>query len=62
MFLESTDIDFDVLVLSKTHILHNIDDFNIQEYLIFWNESVINKFDGCIVYFKEKYYQESALI
>ena len=40
--------------MSETHIVHNIDDFNIQGYLSFYNNSSLTKFDGCMVYVKQQ--------
>ena len=40
--------------MSETHIIYNFDDFIIQGYLTFYNESSLTKFDGCLVYVKQQ--------
>ena len=56
VFLKSTGVDFDVIVMSETHIIYNLDDFIIQGYLTFYIESSLTKFDGCLVYVKQQFF------
>lgn len=62
VFLESTEKDFDVIVMSETHTVHNICDFNITGYTLFSNNSALNTFDGCLVYVKEQFYQDHCIV
>ena len=50
VFLEACDIKFSVIILTETSKIHNIKYFELQGYSLFYNESHINKADGCIVY------------
>lgn len=49
-FLEVTQINNAITVVSETHHNNNIDDFQIRNYNIFY--SPINKYDGTLVYDK----------
>lgn len=62
VFLESTGKKFDIIVMSETHIINSKCDFNIPGYSIFWNESMLNKFDGCVIYAKAEIFQECHII
>ena len=62
VFLKSTGVDFDVIVMSETHTIYNLDDFNIQGYLTFYNGSSLTKFDGCMVYVKQQLFLNTQLL
>src|ERR1700712_994824 len=39
----NSDLIYDVIVLSETYILEDIDSFNIDHYKLFYNNSRLNK-------------------
>lgn len=53
VFLESLQRSFDVIIMSETHYIYNCPDFNIPGYNIIFNESNLNRCDGCVVYVKQ---------
>lgn len=62
VFIESTEKKFDLIVLSETHTIYNIADFNIKGFKVFWNDGSVNKFDGCAMYVREEIYREHAIV
>lgn len=61
-FLQSLEVDFDLVVLSETHIFNNIQQFHIAGYDTFYNESKINRCDGTIIYAKSGLVLHSEII
>lgn len=53
IYLKCFDSIFDVIILSETWNVQNTDQFNLQGYKIYYNESTINQNDGVIIYVKE---------
>mgnify|MGYP000647982336 CR=1 FL=1 len=45
--------NFDVIVISETHFIYDRTDFNIPGYSIIFNESKLNRCNGCIMYIKQ---------
>ena len=62
VFLESTKISFDIIVMSETHTVYNIEDFNLHGYKMLFNDGTLNRCDGCAVYVKQEYYLKNQLI
>lgn len=48
--------------MSETHTVNNVSDFDIHGYYAVWNESKINRCDGCMVYVREEILQEYKVI
>nr|CAI5855259.1 unnamed protein product [Callosobruchus analis] len=55
-FLGTAHELFDVIVMSETHFIHNTNDFGIPGYVNFFNESKLNKCDGCAIYVKNNWF------
>lgn len=51
-FLESTTVEFGMIILSETNIVHDLDSFGIDGFDIFYNDSQQNKCDGTIALVK----------
>lgn len=62
VFLESVGKKFDLIIMSETHTVRNASDFSIDGYCTIWNESTINRCDGCMMYVREEILQEFKLI
>lgn len=53
---------FDVIVLSETHTVHDINNYSILGYSVFWNDGDLNKSDGCMIYIKKPLFQECSVV
>lgn len=42
--------------MSETHKVYNVNDFSIPGFCMFFNESSLNKCDGCVIYVKQEYH------
>ena len=62
VFLESLGGEMDVLVLSETNNVIHLSNFNINNYHIVYNESTLNKCDGCIAYIKNEIFVDTTVI
>lgn len=60
--LDSSNVQFDVIILSETWIISDITDFNIDSYDVFYNNSARNRCDGCVVYVKTSLYPICSII
>lgn len=54
--------DIDVLVLSETFRLRNIDRFRLPNFDMFYNDSKFNKNYGCMIYVKKLFNASSSVI
>lgn len=54
--------DFDVIVLTETHILNEISIFNIDGYDLIYNNGTYNKNDGVILYVKHGFKHSHSII
>lgn len=61
VYLELLQKQFDVIVMSETHRIYNTSDFNIPGYSAVFNESSLNKCDGCLIYVKQEFFRSSQL-
>lgn len=61
-FLEMSDVDFGVIILSETNVVHNVDSFGVAGYDIFYNNSFINKCDGTIVLIKSDWLPNCEIV
>lgn len=52
VYVEMAKENLDIIVLSETGEIKNLQDFKIPNYNIYYNESKINKCDGVVVYTK----------
>lgn len=62
VLLQCFESNYDLIVLSETWNLLDINNFNINSYQMFYNDSRINKNDGCIVYAKSDLNPSFSLI
>lgn len=62
VFLQSLEKDFDLMVVSETHVFSNLDQFKIKGYDIFYNESKLNWCDGTIIYARSNLVLNSEII
>ena len=52
VFLNNICIRYDIIILSETWVVDNIDLFNLEGYKLCYNEGNVNKNDGVIVYIR----------
>lgn len=62
VFLQSLETEFDIIALSETHVFDNLDQFHINNYNVFSNESKVNRCDGTIIYAKNDLVTDAQII
>lgn len=58
ILLESLDTKFDIIILTETWRLDDLDIFNIKGYNIFYSNGCYNQNDGVVVYVNKSYVSE----
>lgn len=61
-FMHATNNIYDVICLSETFNIVNLELFKIPGYKIYYNESKQNKNDGVVIYVKDKIHHEAKVI
>lgn len=53
MFFEQQNIPFDCIILTEIHQINNsLNEFNILEYNLEYNDGGINQFDATVIYLR----------
>lgn len=62
VYLDQLSHKFDIICLTETWQIKNINDFRLNDYNIYYSEGMYNQNDGVIMYVRQEFEQEARTI